>query len=659
MVTQTSTEPQNPEPDSPTLEAELDRLVAEAQAAQTQAPQGQAVIYARYSTDFQDSTFDQIRACLEEATRLGLHVPRNHICYDRAVTGRRRQRPGLDRVRQLLRSRQATVLIALATNRLFRNQSQFLQFIEEEIREPSLRAIFPRSNIDTANAQNTALLLSFQSLIDETATTAHVAHIQEGHLGLFDRGLVTGTWPFGYKGEAIPGEYTRQGRPRQRLVVDPETGPWVDWIFRRFVEDGWSIQTILKTLNQDPDGPRPPRSQTGRWTYVTLRRLLQNPIYRGLRHYGQYRTQWLSRKDYAKKIAREEPLRTVQDETLRIVEDATWFAAQERLSQNQAIHAGRRARTAPPQSRLLSGLLYCPEHERTLVTGGAHGRYLVCPDCQTLPAEQRTLYSMLPRAWATQHLCEHLAQAVRATPDLVDRIQVEAQQAWARLARPDPESIRQCQRRIQRAEDQIQLLIDEPGTTEADRHETAARLRQARADRSQAQAELAQRQAAAEAADPPTAATIQQALDRLGQVLAAAGAPEAAPEDHDQAREALRLLLGGRLDLYQCGQRRPYGGWLQGRGRLQLGAAVAGLPEAARDAEGLTKELIIDFRPPTDAEQLAETVWDLYQAGWTVRAIADHLERPRNLISRALDIAYQRRGLQRPDGRSRRRQLAH
>jgi hypothetical protein len=41
---------------------------------------------------------DQIRSCLEEAVRMKLHVPREHVFYDLAVSGTKERRPGLDLV---------------------------------------------------------------------------------------------------------------------------------------------------------------------------------------------------------------------------------------------------------------------------------------------------------------------------------------------------------------------------------------------------------------------------------------------------------------------------------------------------------------------------------------------------------------------------------
>ncbi|HVK13342.1 MAG TPA: recombinase family protein, partial [Gemmataceae bacterium] len=89
-------------------EREIDAIHAEyAQLTLGRPHTGVAAIYARYSTEFQQSVGDQIRACLEEAARLGLVVDRAHIFYDLAVSGMKERRPGLDQVRSLFAAKGA------------------------------------------------------------------------------------------------------------------------------------------------------------------------------------------------------------------------------------------------------------------------------------------------------------------------------------------------------------------------------------------------------------------------------------------------------------------------------------------------------------------------------------------------------------------------
>jgi Resolvase, N terminal domain len=78
-------------------EGEIAALLAEHHAA---LPRWRAsaigAVYARYSSEFQHSIADQVRACLEEAARLGIHVPCELVFFDLAVRGCKERRPGLD-----------------------------------------------------------------------------------------------------------------------------------------------------------------------------------------------------------------------------------------------------------------------------------------------------------------------------------------------------------------------------------------------------------------------------------------------------------------------------------------------------------------------------------------------------------------------------------
>jgi hypothetical protein len=102
---------------------------------------------------------------------------------------------------------------------------------------------------------------------------------------------------------------------------------------------------------------------------------------------------FLPSKDYARQVPREKPLKEATFENLRIVSDELWFAAQARLAKNTCIR-GRKPKndSADPSLRILSGLCWCPEHDRPLRADSAYGKYLGCPTCATL-SRGRGLYS--------------------------------------------------------------------------------------------------------------------------------------------------------------------------------------------------------------------------------------------------------------------------
>src|SRR5205823_9135167 len=107
--------------------------------------------------------------------------------------------------------------------------------------------------------------------------------------------------------------------------------------------------------------------------------------------YGETETVWVSSKDYARQVARREPLKAVQIEDLRLVPDDRWYQAQALLVKEAGKVAGRKPRDgdAASRPRVLNGLFYCPAHNRKLYVGGVDGKYLVCKDCRGLPADRR------------------------------------------------------------------------------------------------------------------------------------------------------------------------------------------------------------------------------------------------------------------------------
>jgi hypothetical protein len=93
-------------------ERELDKIASEfhSQLSRDDASSIGA-IYARYSTRYQHSIGDQVRALFEAALKLKIFIPRKHIFCDRAVRGVKENRPGLNRLRDALTSKKIDVLL--------------------------------------------------------------------------------------------------------------------------------------------------------------------------------------------------------------------------------------------------------------------------------------------------------------------------------------------------------------------------------------------------------------------------------------------------------------------------------------------------------------------------------------------------------------------
>ena len=91
-------------------------------------------------------------------------------------------------------------------------------------------------------------------------------------------------------------------------------------------------------------------------------------------------------------------------------------------------------------------------------------------------------------------------------------------------------------------------------------------------------------------------------------------------QDAGQVREIFRLITGGRIELFQQGERRQHGGWLQGRFRCDvLGYLVQELTGAGPTQPCGRQEVVVDFLPPVAENPELERAWNLYETAISTR----------------------------------------
>ncbi|OWK39330.1 hypothetical protein [Fimbriiglobus ruber] len=271
----------------------------------------------------------------------------------------------------------------------------------------------------------------------------------------------------------------------------------------------------------------------------------------------------------------------------------------------------------------------------------------MCKACLGVSAPARPLYSQLPRALAVRMTCEALAAAVRRDGELVERVIVGCRVAAESFQEIDPHPADELRTRIDRL-DQIKFVLRNSGETDADRAEAEVELRRMRRERDDIRAMLAAANAPADVAIPSDA-EVRALVADMGRILTGlAGGTDA---DARQVRVLIDRLTGGRIDLEQIGERRAKRGWLRGRFRLRLAAAVH--PAAAVDDAPV---VVIDYRDdgPALPDEFIADVKQMYDEGLLLRVIATRLGVHRNRVMDALDAWYARRGEERPDGRGRR-----
>ncbi|HEY1600274.1 MAG TPA: recombinase family protein [Pirellulales bacterium] len=619
------------------------------------------LMYARYSSRFQSSVAAQVRAMYEVAVREETFVPRELVFFDLAVRGYRDNRPGLNALRAALSNKQGHSLLVFGTNRLFRKAHRAVRFVEEEIVECGMRCFFIQQNIDTAANKDWRLHLMIQAAIDENGTSMYAENIRAAHQGMFLRLEVIGTLPLGYCGEPIAGAPpTRRGRPRCQIVIDKDEAAYVVKIFEWYVVDGKSMDEIAQLLNDDPNAPSPPKSLHGMWTHGSVRGVLVNARYRGYWEYGKQQCQYQSKQDYVRQVERDEPLQAAFFDKLRIISDKTWYEAQGLLLKEKS-KRGRKPKDPERCARpkVLNGIWWCPEHDRPLQVGAGYGSAMICKLCKAEKREKEPLYSQLDRDLGLRLTLKELAKFVRVDERLVGDAVAACRSEAERLQRPNPERLEQLRALVARKTRAIQINRRNPGETDEDQRESDRIVKELRAERTRSQAEIAELEVARQRhIEIPDDEQMRTLLGKLETILVAAAQGDL-PEDLRDIRRLVTALTGGRIFLYQMGERRPKLGWLQGRFRLRrlscLVQWATGIP-ASHVEEGI--EVTIDYRPPSPLDAKSDRAWTLNEQKLLHLEIAAELKCGKSTVTKLLRHAAARRGIPYEDGRSRRSSLA-
>ncbi len=595
----------------------------------------------------------RFRTCKEKAAELALTVGENLIFSDDAQSGRLRRRACYQALIQAMRDGRVKSLIVMATSRLNRKQHQTLSLIAEQIEPRKIRFIEIARGIDSvANPKQWKLLLSVLSMVDELQAGMYIDHIRAGHEGLLAQAMVYGTMAFGYRGEPIKGAFTPRGKQQRLLMIDEEQAVWVKRIFGWFLQDRLGIYEIVRRLN-DMGAPPPPRSISGKWTYTAMSRLLRNPRYRGQFDYGATESIWQELPDYNRQVPTEQPRKTMQFEYLRIIDDATWYAAQE-LREKQARRPKTRntkpSKNAPPP--VLNGLLVCGHCGRRLVSAGGYGKRAHCPDCREWPDG---LFTQVNKRAATRALCKKLVELVRADEDLVASVIATFERHAAGIQQPDTAVLDRIERDLKAIEQKIAFILDAPGDTSEDMQENRERLRGFRGERAGLQAEKARLDALARSSvRVPSPKEVQHVLDEAANELAQAAEGKRA-DDVTRVRRLIELLTGGEVLVEQRGERKPGRGWV----KLRFACQPAGLwNEPGVVPLGDESLVEIELRERPQHEAIADELMTLAEQGVAYNVIATRLGCNRGTVTKAVHHWHRARGLPAPDGRSNRRRPA-
>ncbi len=312
-----------------------------------------AAIYTRFSTDKQSdaSTEDQRRLCERVA---GARIVAVHS--DDAVSGSTpfTQRPGGRAVLADVLAKRVDLLLVESLDRISRDQVD-LERTVRRIEHNGVRIVGVSDGYDSAAASR-KVVRAVRGIVAEMYLDDLRAKTHRGLVGKVERGFIASGKSYGYRIER-----TDEG---SRYAVDAAQAAVVRDIFAAYAA-GKGLRAIVHELNAR--GVPSPRGST--WAVSALygspakgSGVLNNSLYVGRLVWN--RSQWVKDPDTGKRQRIDRPrsewLESV-DESLRIVDDATWAKVRARIDPGTGQRPGR------PGVTLFGGLLRCPHCSGPLI----------------------------------------------------------------------------------------------------------------------------------------------------------------------------------------------------------------------------------------------------------------------------------------------------
>jgi site-specific DNA recombinase len=199
--------------------------------------------------------------------------------FSEVYSGLSLDRPKLDKVRDLIRSRDIDILVIYCLDRISRDPVHFIILQEEcERYNVSIEAV-----IESIDNSDLGKLISY---IRGFAAKLEAAKIRErsmrGKREKARQGKLATGGPRLYGYDVVEGH---------RLINDTESEV-IKRIFNWFAEGGYTLYEAVRQLNQE----RIPRPAGGKWSENTIYRLLIHPAYHGVTYAFRYKCQLKSGK---------------------------------------------------------------------------------------------------------------------------------------------------------------------------------------------------------------------------------------------------------------------------------------------------------------------------------------------------------------------------
>lgn len=314
-------------------------------------------MYVRVSTYRQALTQtieQQIRLLSEHSQTHGWSWCEEHLFRDDGYSGASLRRPGLDRLRDQIRSGAFDRVVMTEPSRLARNYVHQMLLVEE-FEQGGCQVEF----VDQPMSQNPhdQLLLQIRGAVAEYERSLIAERMRRGRRQKYQAGCLL-PWtrpPYGYRVDPV--------RPREvaGVRVDPAEAAVVTDLFVHYLEEGQTLQGVTKRL-MILEIPTP--GGHWRWNQATVRGILTNPVYTGTVYLGRSRPVQAHRRHSAfvpigrgrgghKQTSQEEWIAVAQVPAL--VSQEQFEQVQAKLAHNQQFAS--RNNTAHPY--LLRALVSC------------------------------------------------------------------------------------------------------------------------------------------------------------------------------------------------------------------------------------------------------------------------------------------------------------
>ena len=398
-----------------------------------------AAIYARVSTAGQEdgtSLDTQVAACLELAHSMGYSVDDAYIWRDQG-SGADPERPGLENLRAVLSAGEVQMLIAYTPDRIARDPLHLLVFRDYLYQ---IGVDFRFVNGPSGNSPEEQLMQYILGYVGQRERLDIAERTNRGKRRIAQDGRLpigTGLGLYGY-------DYDKETKTRRVNEIESNI---VRRIFHEYAE-GHSFYAIVSGLNKE--GIKTKRGCL--WYPLTVKRILENPSYKGETWYGRIR----SKSIRGGKIERAERPKSewilVENFTPPIVSDSLFQQAQDQMAMPKA------RKTRARRAYLLTGFARCESCGSPLVGTSIHKqyRYYHCRGASLTSTRPKICNAKYIRADQFEELVwDHLSSMISDPSLIMENIKEYLETDGGDLR----QEINRLRRKVEKAKDKERKLI--------------------------------------------------------------------------------------------------------------------------------------------------------------------------------------------------------